>query len=335
VPRARLQALGIDVPVLPATSVGSLPKPPELVAARAAFRRGEIAREALDEAARAATAFWIAKQQELGLDILVDGQQDRGEMVAHFAGHLKGFTPGGLVRVRGNRYRRAPVISGEVRWTQPITVAGWSHAQGLAQKPVKGVLAGPYTLMDWSFNERYPSRAAACHAIARELHREAAALVKAGCRILQLDEPALGGRPDELGIAADAIRVVTRDLGAYVIVHACYGELEAVWPGLLALPADNLALEMTNRDFGPLGLVGKDGRGGAYPKDLSVGVLDVESAKPDTPEGILRRIRKALAVLKPEQVWVNPDCGLGGRTVDEAVARLAAMGTAAGKARGG
>lgn len=332
--RARLQELGVDVPVLPATAVGSLPKPPELVEARAQARRGAITAAQLDEKAREATAAWIAKQEELGLDILVDGQQYRGEPVTWFAGRLKGFREGGLVRVWGNRYYRKPVISGEVRWPGAFTVEWWRFAQGLTKKPVKGILTGPYTLMDWSFNERYPSRRAACLAIARELRREADALVAAGCRVLQIDEPAFGARPDELGFAADAIRVMTKDLGAYTIAHVCYAPFESLVPSLVELAVDNLDLECANSDFAALRPMGKS----QFPRDLSLGVIDVVSPRSDTPEGVLRRVRKALTVLKPERIWVDPDCGLGGRTTEEAVAGLAAIAAAvqeARKARGG
>ena len=183
----------------------------------------------------------------------------------------------------------------------------------------------------WSCNERYPTRQVACRALAREIRREADALVKAGCRILQLDEPALGSRADELELASDAIRIVTRDLAAYVVVHVCYADLGTLWPALLDLPADNLDLEMVNGDFA----VPRSPAKAACPKDVSIGVIDVLSAKADTPETMLRRVKKALAVLKPEQVWIDPDCGLRSRTPDEAVTQLTAMVAAAREARRG
>lgn len=329
--RTKLQQLGVDVPILPATTVGSAPVTRELVAAEAAALRGELDAEGLAVKHREACAAWIATQEAIGLDILTDGEPGRGDGVAWFAGHLKGFKPGGLVRTRGNRFVQRLVLAGEVRWTAPVTVRLWAHAQGLTQKPVKATLPGPYSLMDASFNERYPTRQAACRALARELRREADALVKAGCRILQLDEPALGGRPEELEVAGDAIRVVTKDLAAYVVVHVCYGSLDPVWPGLLDLPADNLDIEMVNGDF----TVGRSPAKAAVPKDVSIGVIDVLSAKADTPETILRRVKKALTVLKPEQVWVDPDCGLRHRAPEEAVAQLTAMVAAALAARKG
>jgi len=233
------------------------------------------------------------------------------------------------VRVWGDRYYRKPVIAGEVHWRGALTVEWWKFAQGLTKKPVKGILTGPYTLMDWSFNQRYPSRRGACLAIARELRREADSLVAAGCRIIQIDEPAFGARPDELAFSADAIRVITKDLGAYTIAHVCYAPFESMYPALVHLPVDNLDLECANSESAALRPMGKS----PFPRDLSVGVIDVVSPRADTPEGVLRRIRKALSVLKPEQVWVDPDCGLGGRTTEEAVAALAVIAAAVGEAR--
>src|SRR5688572_24985297 len=140
--RKQLDKLGIDVPLLPTTSVGSFPKPPELLAARADARRGKISQKQLDEKAREATAFWMQEQEKLGIDILVDGEMYRGDMVAYFAEHFKGFKEGGLVRSYGNRYYHKPIVVGEVRWPGPITVDWWKYAQSLTSKPVKGMLTG-------------------------------------------------------------------------------------------------------------------------------------------------------------------------------------------------
>lgn len=315
----------MDVPVVPATSAGSLPPTPELAAARSPDG------EAPAEAVKAAVAYWMAKQEELGLDVLVDGELDRAGGIAWFAGRLRGVEPGGLVRVEGDRFSRRPVIAGEVKWNGPITVETWKHARSLTAKPVKAAIPGPYSLMDSSFIERYPTRRAACLALAREVRQEAEALVEAGCRIVQLDEPALGGRPGELDLAADAIGTVTRGLAAYTIVHACYGPIAASWKGLAALPADNLYLECANSDFAVLGPMSS-----ARPAcDVTFGVSDVLSVRIDSPEAVLRRVRKTLTLLKPEQVWAAPDCGLRDRTPEEAIGQLAAVAAAAREARRG
>jgi 5-methyltetrahydropteroyltriglutamate--homocysteine methyltransferase len=207
--RVKLRELGIDLPLFPTTSVGSFPKPDYLMQARADFARKKISREELDEKARQATLFWIRKQEELDVDVLVDGEMYRGDMVAYFAEHLRGFEEGGLVRSYGNRYYHKPIITGEVRWQGPITVEWWKYAQSLTRKPVKGMLTGPYTVMDWSFNEFYPSRRDTCLALAKEIRREAQALIRAGAKIVQIDEPATSVRPEELPVAIEALGVVT------------------------------------------------------------------------------------------------------------------------------
>ncbi len=319
--RKQLDKLGIDVPLLPTTSVGSFPKPPELLAARAEARRGKISSKQLDEKAREATAFWMQEQEKLGLDILVDGEMYRGDMVAYFAEHFKGFKEGGLVRSYGNRYYHKPIITSEIRWPGPFTVGWWEYAQNMTNKPVKGMLTGPYTIMDWSFNEYYPDRRATAMAIGRELRKEVIALIKAGCKIIQIDEPALSVRAEELKVALDAMKVVTEGLDAYFLTHVCYGAFEFIYPRMLDLAVANFDLEMSNSELDLLSLVKKN----PFTKDISFGVFDVHTHKVDAPDVIGRRIKRALEVLKPEQIWIDPDCGLKTRQVDESIAQLASM----------
>ncbi len=316
--RNRLKELGLDLPMLPTTSVGSFPKPPELLEARARARRGEISQKELDAKAREATEFWIRKQEELGIDVLVDGEMYRGDMVAYFAEQFKGFKEGGLVRSYGNRYYHKPIITGAIRWPGPMTVSWWKYAQGLTKRPVKGMLTGAYTIMDWSFNEHYPDRKAAAFAIARELRREVEALVRAGCRIIQIDEPALSVRPEELKVAIEAMRMTTEKLPAYFLTHVCYGAFEFIYPAMLDMPVHNFDLELSNSELDLLDLFSHN----PFTKDISFGVADVHTHRIETPDMIRKRLRKALAILKPEQVWVDPDCGLKTRTVEEAVNKL-------------
>ena len=235
--RAKLGALGLDLPLLPTSTVGSFPKPDYLTEARAKVSRNAITRQELDGLERRATEFWVREQEELGVDVLVDGEQYRGDMVAYFAETMRGFARGGLVRSYGNRYYHKPVIVGEVRWPGPITVDWWRWTQSLTRRPVKGMLTGPYTIMDWSFNDHYPDRKAACLALAREVRKELEALLEAGARIVQIDEPALSVRPEELAFAVEAMHIVVDGLPAYYIVHACFGAFETIYPGLLDLPS--------------------------------------------------------------------------------------------------
>jgi len=316
--REKLHRLGIDLPLLPTTSVGSFPKPPYLLQARSDFAKKKISRDELTAKEREATEFWIRKQEELGVDVLVDGEMYRGDMVAYFAECLRGFEGGGLVRSYGNRYYHKPIITGEVRWLGPITVDWWKYAQGLTSKPVKGMLTGPYTVMDWSFNEFYASRRETCLAVAREIRREVEALVRAGAKIIQIDEPATSVRPEELPIAIEGLQVVTEGLPAYFITHICYGAFEHIYPRMLDMPVDNFDLEMSNSGLDMLALFRKN----AFTKDISFGVVDVHSHVIEPAAVVERNLREGLKVLPKESVWVDPDCGLKTRTVEEAVEKM-------------
>ena len=316
--REKLAALGIDLPRFPTTSVDSFPKPDYLTRARADFSKGKITPAQLEELERKATAFWVEKQEELDIDVLVDGEMYRGDMVAYFAERLPGFTTGGVVRSYGNRYYHKPIVTGEVNWPQPITVEWWKYAQGLTKKPVKGMLTGPYTVMDWSFNEHYADRKATCMALAGVLRQEVEALVAAGCKIIQIDEPALSVRPEELSIAIEAMHRVTDGLPAYFITHACYGAFEYIYPGMLEMPVDNFDLEMSNSDLDLLALF----RSQPFTKDISFGVVDVHSHHIEDAATVQRRVQQALSILPQEGVWVDPDCGLKTRTVEEAIEKL-------------
>ena len=316
--RQKLEQLGLKLPLFPTTSVGSFPKPDYLVKARADFNKGKISQQQLEELERKATAFWIAKQEELDVDVLVDGEQYRGDMVAYFAERLPGFTQGGVVRSYGNRYYHKPIITGRVEWPKPITVDWWKYAQTLTKRPVKGMLTGPYTVMDWSFNEHYPDRKATCMALASVIRKEVEALVAAGCKIIQIDEPALSVRPEELNITIEAMHQVTDGLNAYFITHACYGAFEYIYPGMLEMPVDNFDLEMSNSDLDLLAVF----RSQPFTKDISFGVVDVHNHQIEDPATVRKRVEQALTILPKEKIWVDPDCGLKTRTVDEAVEKL-------------
>ena len=319
--RAKLEQLGLKLPLFVTSTVGSFPKTDYVLEGRGKFARKEISQKDLEALERRATEFWIKQQEEIGLDVLVDGEQYRGDMVAYFAEILPGFERGGLVRSYGNRYYHKPIIVGEVKWPGPITVGWWKFAQGLTTKPVKGMLTGPYTIMDWSFNDYYPDRKTACFALATGIRKEVEALVEAGATIIQIDEPALSVRPEELDFALEAMHIVTDNITAYFITHICYGAFEFIYPQMLKLPVDNFDLEMSNSGLDLIGLFEKD----PFTKDLSFGVLDVHSHVVEAPAVVKERIEKALEVVQPETLWVDPDCGLKTRTVEEAQGKLRAM----------
>jgi 5-methyltetrahydropteroyltriglutamate--homocysteine methyltransferase len=327
--REKLKKLGLDLPILPTSTVGSFPKPDYLIEARAQATRNAITKTELDRLERKATEFWVGVQEELGLDVLVDGEQYRGDMVAYFAETMPGFAKGGLVRSYGNRYYHKPVMTGPVRWPGPMTVDWWRWTQSLTSRPVKGMLTGPYTLMDWSFDDHYPDRRTACLALAREVRKEVEALLDAGVRIIQIDEPALSVRPDELPFAVEAMHLTVDGLPAYYVVHACFGAFETIYPGLLDLPVDNLDLAISHSALDLLEMFKKD----PFTKDLSLGVLDVHSHTVEAADDVQGRIRRGTSVLPADRIWVDPDCGLKTRTVEESRAKLASMTAAVRAAR--
>ena len=300
------------------TSVGSLPKPDYLVKARSQARKGELNLKGLKSLEEQATREWIAFQDQLGLDIIVDGEQYRGDMVAFFAEQLKGFKESGLVRSYGNRYYRKPIIVDEVRRTRPMTVKWWQFAQSLTSRPVKGMLTGPYTIMDWSFNEHYPSRRATALALARVVHEEAKDLERAGAQYIQIDEPAISTRLDEIDLAIEALGLVTKGLRAKTITHICYGNFQALAPKLMKLPVDKIDLEFANRHFELLA----DFKRLRFTKEVGLGVVDVHSHRIESVEEVAENLRKSLKVFKAEQIYPDPDCGLKTRSPEEAKEKL-------------
>jgi 5-methyltetrahydropteroyltriglutamate--homocysteine methyltransferase len=316
--REILRKLGIELPLLPMTSVGSFPKPPYLTKARSDRKKGRITDGELGELEDKATTEWVEFQESAGIDVLVDGEMYRGDMVAYFAEHIPGFDPGGLVRSYGNRYYYKPIIKGELKYPGPITVDWWKKTQALTKKPVKGMLTGPYTIMDWSFNEHYADRAAASLALAEIIRQEVSALIDAGCRIIQVDEPALSVRPEELQTAKEALDVVTEGQNAYFITHICYGSFEKIYPSMLELPVHNIDLEMSNSDLDMLEYFARH----PFTKDISFGVVDVHSHVIEDVDLIKSRIEQALNYLPKEAIWIDPDCGLKTRTMEEAKTKL-------------
>ena len=303
------------------TTVGSFPKPDYLAKARSAFASGRIANGELDELTRKATVECIRLQEDVGLDILVHGEMERGDMVAYFAELLtQSMAIGGLVRSYGNRYYHKPIITGELRWQGPMTVEMWRYAQDLTDKPVKGMLTGPYTMVDWSFDEHYGSRRDAVLAMAAVVRREAEELVKAGAQFVQVDEPAASTRPEEMELVSEALGIVTRDLGARTITHICYGDFARVFHHIATLPVDQLDLEMTNSDFDLLELIRQ--HRDEFHKELAMGVVDVHSHAIEPLDLVKAGIKKGLEVLPPERLYIDPDCGLKTRTWDEAEAKL-------------
>ena len=306
---------------LETTTVGSFPKPDYLLSARAKASKGVVKPAALRELEEQATSEWLRFQEDVGLDVLVDGEQYRGDMATYFAENLEGMEVSGLVRSYGNRYYKKPVIVGELRRARPVSVEWFRFAQERTEKSVKGMITGPYTMMDWSFDEHYGSRTEAALAFARLLHDEARDLEAAGAKIIQVDEPALSARSDELPLVVKAVGLVTKGLEAKTVLHTCYGNYEDIYPYFNRLPVDQLDLEMSNSSLDLLDRFRRD----PLKKEIAFGVLDVHSHVIETRAQVVDRIEKALSLFDPQKLVIDPDCGLKTRTVDEAKAKLEVM----------
>jgi 5-methyltetrahydropteroyltriglutamate--homocysteine methyltransferase len=239
-------------------------------------------------------------------------------MVAYFAEHLTGFEEGGLVRAYGNRYYRKPIATGPVARPTQITVDWWRYAQSLTERPVKGMLTGPYTICDWSFDEHYRSREEFVLALAEVIAEEARALAAAGCRYIQIDEPAVSTRMNELDLAIRGLAVVTEGLEATTLTHICYGDFSRAYPKLLDLPVDVIDLELANSNYDIL----DDFRRHPFTKVIGLGVVDSHSARIESVEEVAAGIRRALELIPAGNIQVDPDCGLKTRTVEEAKAKL-------------
>lgn len=316
----------MTLPILPTTAVGSYPKPGYLLEARRKYHRKQISKKELTALERRATEEWIRIQEEIGLDLLVDGEQYRGDMVAYFADEMNGFAIAGLVRSYGNRFYPKPVVVGPVGRKSPLTVEWFTYAQSLTSRPVKGMLTGPYTIAEWSFNEYYPTRRALVLELAGAIHDEVVDLERAGARYIQIDEPAIHTRPEEeFELAVEAMEIVTAGTSAYTVSHICYGDVPKIYPAMLRLAVNQLDLALKNEEFGLLDTF----RQHPFTKDIGLGVVDAHSHRVETAEEVVGGIRRTLEVIPAQQIYLSPDCGLKTRTIDETIGKLRAIVAAA------
>lgn len=316
-------------PGLWTTSVGSFPKPDYITKARSKVARGEMSREMLKELERKATKEWIEFQESIGTDLVVDGEMYRGDMVAYFAEEMPGLEMGGLVRSYGNRYYRKPIATGPVGRDKPITVEWWEYAQSLTEKPVKGMLTGPYTICDWSFNEHYATRRDFVLDLARAIRDEALDLEKAGARFIQIDEPAASTRMDELDLVIEAMAIVTEPLSAHTITHICYGDFHNAYPKMLDIPVDQIDLEFANSDYSLLEEFSEN----PFTKHIGLGISDVHTHVIEPVEELIEGIRRSLKHIPPDKMFVDPDCGLKTRNEAEAKAKLTNIQSAVNEVR--
>lgn len=318
----------------PTTVVGSYPKMPRALEAIKRRRAGEISEEEFNEIVKDAVREVVEDYLWAGVDIISDGEQAREDMVVYFAERFRGYSVGDWVRVFDNEYFRKPVVVGRVEWVKPITVYHWEYATSISGgRPVKGILTGPYTMAEWSFDLHYRDRRELVLDLARVIRREVEELVRRGARYIQVDEPALSTRPwrEDAELVKEALDIVFRGIEAKRIVHICFGRLERILPYILDYPVDQFDLEMKNSNFRLLPYLREYG----FNKEIGYGVVDVHSFQVESVKEIKEAIDKIMKmdIVGPEKIYVDPDCGLKRLPRDIAKAKLKNMVEAAKQAR--
>jgi 5-methyltetrahydropteroyltriglutamate--homocysteine methyltransferase len=335
--RSGKQKTRLGLPVLPTTTIGSFPQTPSIRRMRAALKNGQMEPEAYREAMRGEIREVVAHQEALGLDVLVHGEAERNDMIEYFAAHLQGFavTENGWVQSYGSRCVKPPIIYGDVERPGPITVEWTEYAQSLTSRPMKGMLTGPVTMLQWSFVRDDQSHETTALQIALALRDEVRDLEQAGVAIIQIDEPALReGLPlrerdwtPYLGWAVQAFRVASCGVAddTQVHTHMCYADFNDILLAIAALDADVITIETSRSHMELL-----DGfRRYRYPNEIGPGVYDVHSPRVPDVDEMVSLLEKAGRLIPWDRLWVVPDCGLKTRGWPETEAALGRMVEAA------
>ncbi len=335
------QSAALSLPPLPTTTIGSFPQTPEIRAQRTAFNKGDISQAEYDNFLKAEIERTIRIQEEIGLDMLVHGESERTDMVEYFGEQLTGiaFTRHGWVQSYGSRGVRPPIIYGDVARPAPMTVDWSVYAQSLTDKPVKGMLTGPVTILEWSFVRDDQPRAETCRQIALAIRDEVVDLEAAGIRAIQIDEPALReGLPlrraeqaEYLRWAVDSFRLSAAGVRdeTQIHTHMCYAEFNDILDHIARMDADVISIEASRSKLELLQAF----QIYQYPNDIGPGSYDIHSPRVPSESEIETLIADAASVITPANLWVNPDCGLKTRRWEEVVPALKHMVAAARKAR--
>ena len=329
------------LPLLPTTTIGSFPQTPAIRKARADFKRGGLTADAYQTLMRREIEQVIRFQEEIGLDVLVHGEPERNDMVEYFGELLEGFafTQNGWVQSYGSRCVKPPVIFGDVARRAPITVEWIKYAQALTSRPVKGMLTGPITILQWSFVREDQPRRDTAFQIALAVRDEIADLEDAGIGMIQIDEPALregvplrkADHSEYFDWAIKAFRLAVSGAAdsTQIHTHMCYSEFNEIMPEIAAMDADVISIEASRSDAVLLEAFSAF----KYPNEIGPGVYDIHSPRVPSIAEIKAIIERILHWLRPEQVWINPDCGLKTRAWPETRAALCNMVAAARAAR--
>ena len=339
--RAIAQKNALKLDNFPTTTIGSFPQTQDIRKTRSDFKAGAITQEAYENNIRAQIADVVKEQEELDIDVLVQGEAERNDMVEYFGEHFEGFafTSNGWVQSYGSRCVKPPIIYGDVARPKPITVEWSSYAQSLTKRLMKGMLTGPVTILAWSFVRDDQPRADTAFQIALALRDEVCDLEKAGIKVIQIDEPAFrellplrkSDWPAYLNWAVKSFRVASCGVKdeTQIHTHMCYCEFNDMIEAIAALDADVITLESSRSDMELL----KAFEDFEYPNDIGPGVYDIHSPRIPTVNDIAHSLKQALQYIPAERLWVNPDCGLKTRGWNETRVALANMVQAAKQLR--
>ncbi len=331
--RKKIQTAHINLPLLPTTTIGSFPQTKEVRKYRADFKAGNISAEIYEKFVQEETTRTIRFQEEIGLDVLVHGEFERNDMVEYFGEQLAGFffTKNGWVQSYGSRCVKPPVIFGDVSRPKPMTVEWAKYAQSQTKQIMKGMLTGPITILQWSFVRDDQPRKTTALQIAFAIRDEVCDLEAAGIKIVQIDEAALReGLPirrnkwnEYLKWAVEAFRISASGVEdrTQIHTHMCYSEFNDIISSIADMDADVISIETSRSQMDLLNAFVNF----KYPNEIGPGVYDIHSPRVPKKEEMENLLKKALDVLKPEQIWVNPDCGLKTRDWPETKAALKEM----------
>jgi 5-methyltetrahydropteroyltriglutamate--homocysteine methyltransferase len=339
--RRAVQRERLRLPELPTTTIGSFPQTDEIRAARRELKAGRLGPAGYERFLEEQVSQVVAVQEELGLDVLVHGEPERNDMVEYFGQQLRGFTfsDHGWVQSYGSRCVKPPILFGDVSRPAPMTVRWWRYAQGLTERPMKAMLTGPVTILQWSFVRDDQPRSETCRQIALAIQDEVLDLEAAGAAVIQVDEAALreglplraADQDDYLRWAVDCFRLTTAPARAETQVHThmCYSEFNGIMGHIARLDADVVSIEASRSGMEVLDAFADVG----YPGDVGPGVYDIHSPRVPSEDEMVELLERAEARVGRERLWVNPDCGLKTRGWPEARSALANMVAAAERRR--
>ena len=335
--RAPKQAALLKLPPYPTTTIGSFPQTAEIRQARSQFKAGVLDAAGYRAAMQAEIARSVREQEALGLDVFVHGEAERNDMVEYFGEQLEGyaFSQLGWVQSYGSRCVKPPILFGDIRRPQPMTVEWTRYAASLTDKPMKGMLTGPVTILNWSFVRDDQPESVSCHQLALAIRAEVLDLERAGVRIIQIDEAALReGLPlrraqwqHYLDWAVESFRIAANGVAdeTQIHTHMCYSEFNDIIAAIATMDADVITIETSRSDMELLDVFDHF----SYPNEIGPGVYDIHSPNIPTQAHIEQLMRKAAERIPAERLWVNPDCGLKTRQWSEVIPALANMVAAA------